>query len=165
MHTATVLGDLLAISSETLEDDGLTVRIVAVGATGDVATLRSLPQPAFAPGVTLLKAGMRELRTAVILVEQSVNLALSIADSLPFVARFLTHRSEAVRIAAVKRGAREPFRSAAVSLDQDRRKALALRLILEAVDEIFGRELIRLPALIAQKIPNSVVVLAVRQPA
>ena len=72
LHSVSILGDLLAISSETLEDDGLTVRIVAAGATGDVATLRSLPQPAFAPGVTLLKAGMRELRTAVILPRDEV---------------------------------------------------------------------------------------------
>jgi dipeptidyl-peptidase 4 len=72
VHTATILGDLIAISSETLEDDGLTVRIVAAGATREVATLRSLPQPTFAPGVTLLKAGMRELRTAVILPRDEV---------------------------------------------------------------------------------------------
>jgi dipeptidyl-peptidase 4 len=72
VHTATILGDLLAISSETLEDDGLTVRIVAAGATREVATLRSLPQPTFAQGVTLLKAGMRELRTAVILPRDEV---------------------------------------------------------------------------------------------
>ena len=72
VHTATILGDLLAISSETLEDDGLTVRIVAADATREVATLRSLPQPTFAPGVTLLKAGMRELRTAVVLPRDEV---------------------------------------------------------------------------------------------
>lgn len=67
VHTATVLGDLLAISSETLEDDGLAVRIIGTGATRDVAPLRSLPQPTFAPRATLLTAGERELRTAVIL--------------------------------------------------------------------------------------------------
>jgi dipeptidyl-peptidase 4 len=75
LHTATVLGDLIAISSETLADDGLTVRIVGNGAAGDVLTLRSLPQPTFAPGVTLLKAGMRELRTAVILPREAVRPA------------------------------------------------------------------------------------------
>jgi dipeptidyl-peptidase 4 len=72
VHSATILGDLLAISSETLEGDGLTVRIVGPGATGEVATLRSLPQPTFAPRVTLLKAGDRELRTAVILPRDQV---------------------------------------------------------------------------------------------
>jgi dipeptidyl-peptidase-4 len=72
VHAATVLGDLLAISSETLEDDGLTVRIVGNGGTGEVATLRSLPQPTFAPGVTLLRAGDRALRTAVILPRDAV---------------------------------------------------------------------------------------------
>ena len=72
LHTAAILGDLLAISSETLEDDGLVVRIVASPAAGDVAALRSLPQPTFAPAVTLLKAGMRELRTAVILPRDEV---------------------------------------------------------------------------------------------
>jgi dipeptidyl-peptidase 4 len=72
VHTATILGDLLAISSETLEHDGLTVRIVEAGPGREVATLRSLPQPAFAPGVTLLRAGDRELRTAVILPRDEV---------------------------------------------------------------------------------------------
>jgi len=72
VHAATIVGDLIAISSETLADDGLTVRIVTGGAAGDVATLRSLSQPTFAPGVTLLKAGMRELRTAVILPREAV---------------------------------------------------------------------------------------------
>jgi dipeptidyl-peptidase 4 len=72
VHGATILGDLLAISSETLEDDGVTVRLVGTGATREVATLRSLPQPAFAAGVTLLRAGMRELRTAVILPRDEV---------------------------------------------------------------------------------------------
>jgi dipeptidyl-peptidase 4 len=72
VHAATIVGDLIAISSETLADDGLTVRVVTGGAAGDVATLRSLPQPTFAPGVTLLKAGMRELRTAVILPREAV---------------------------------------------------------------------------------------------
>ena len=67
VHSATVLGDLLAISSETLADDGLTVHVTGNDAAADVATVRSLPQPAFPPGVTLLKAGDRELRTAVIL--------------------------------------------------------------------------------------------------
>jgi dipeptidyl-peptidase-4 len=72
VHTAAILGTLLAISSETLEDDGLVVRIAGADATGDVATLRSLPQPVFWPAVTLLKAGDRELRTAVILPRDEV---------------------------------------------------------------------------------------------
>jgi len=72
VHSATVLGDLLAISSETLADDGLTVRVTGNDAAADVATLRSLPQPAFPPGVTLLKAGERQLRTAVILPRDEV---------------------------------------------------------------------------------------------
>jgi dipeptidyl-peptidase-4 len=75
VHSATLLGELVAISSETLEDDGLTVRLVAAGPTGEVAALRSLPQPTFRPGVTLLKAGMRELRTAVILPRDEVRPA------------------------------------------------------------------------------------------
>jgi dipeptidyl-peptidase 4 len=72
VHSVALVGDLLAISAETLEDDGLTVRIVGNGATREVATLRSLPQPTFAPRVTLLRAGMRELRTAVILPRDAV---------------------------------------------------------------------------------------------
>jgi dipeptidyl-peptidase-4 len=72
LHNATILGDLLAISSETLEADGLTVRITGSQGPGHVATLRSLPQPAVAPGVTLLAAGDRDLRTAVILPRAAV---------------------------------------------------------------------------------------------
>jgi dipeptidyl-peptidase 4 len=70
VHAATVAGSLLAISSETLDADGATVRVL--DGSRDVATIRSLPQPAFAPGVTLLATGERELRTAVILPRDDV---------------------------------------------------------------------------------------------
>jgi dipeptidyl-peptidase 4 len=65
VHAATVTGGLLAISSETLEDDGATVRVL--DGSREVAVIRSLPQPAFSPAVTLLAAGERRLRTALIL--------------------------------------------------------------------------------------------------
>ena len=53
VHSATILGDLLAISSETLEDDGLTVGVVGPGAAGEVAPrLRpSGRQPRRIPGI------------------------------------------------------------------------------------------------------------------
>jgi dipeptidyl-peptidase-4 len=66
IHTGAVRGNLLAVSSETLDSDGVTVRVYADGR--QVAAVGSLPrQPVFAPEVTLLKSGERELRTAVIL--------------------------------------------------------------------------------------------------
>jgi dipeptidyl-peptidase 4 len=65
LHNGVVRGDLLAVSSETLDSDGVTVRVYRDG--GLLATVGSLPrEPAFAPRVTLLKSGERELRTAVI---------------------------------------------------------------------------------------------------
>jgi dipeptidyl-peptidase 4 len=65
IHTGAVRGDLLAVSSETLDSDGVTVRVYQDGRL--LATVASLPRkPAFAPQVTLLKSGERELRTAVI---------------------------------------------------------------------------------------------------
>ena len=75
VHSASLVGDLIAISSETLEDDGLTVRVIDVGAGAApvVATIQSRPQPAaIAPRVTLLRAGERELRTAVIFPRDEV---------------------------------------------------------------------------------------------
>jgi dipeptidyl-peptidase 4 len=68
----TVPGDSLAISPETLEDDELTGRVFGNNMARDVATVRSLSQPAVAPRVTLLKAGDRELRTAVTLPRDEV---------------------------------------------------------------------------------------------
>ncbi len=66
LHTGTVRGNLLAVSSETLETDGVTVRVYRDGRLA--GTVGSLPrESAFAPQVTLLKSGDRELRTAVIL--------------------------------------------------------------------------------------------------
>jgi dipeptidyl-peptidase 4 len=65
IHTGTVRGELLAVSSETLDSDGVTVRVYTEGRL--LATVGSLPrEPVFAPRVTLLKSGERELRTAVI---------------------------------------------------------------------------------------------------
>ena len=69
-----------------------------------------------------------------------------------------------MRIAAAESVASQLLGRRAVGLDQQRRKALRLGLIAEAVDEIFGRELVRGPGLVAQQIANRVVVLAVRQP-
>jgi dipeptidyl-peptidase 4 len=66
VHHGVVAGNLLAVTSETLDTDGVTVRVYEDGRL--IATTGSLAQPrAFAPGVTLLRAGERELRTAVIL--------------------------------------------------------------------------------------------------
>ncbi|MGH3165597.1 MAG: DPP IV N-terminal domain-containing protein, partial [Trebonia sp.] len=55
VHGATLAGTMAAITSETLDADGVTVRVL----DGDraVAVVGSLPQRAFAPGVTLLTAG------------------------------------------------------------------------------------------------------------
>jgi len=65
VHTGAVRADLLAVSSETLDSDGVTVRVYQEGRL--LATVGSLPrEPAFAPRVTLLRSGERELRTAVI---------------------------------------------------------------------------------------------------
>ena len=73
LHSAVGDRGLLAISSETLTADGVTVRVLRDGQ--QVATVRSLHQPAFAPGVTLLAAGERELRTAVVLPRDDVRPA------------------------------------------------------------------------------------------
>jgi dipeptidyl-peptidase-4 len=73
LHSAVAAGSLLAISSETLTEDGSTVRVLSGGQ--QVATVSSLPQPAFAPGVTLLAAGERELRTAVVFPRDDVRPA------------------------------------------------------------------------------------------
>jgi dipeptidyl-peptidase-4 len=65
VHTGAVRADLLAVSSETLDSDGVAVRVYHEGRL--LATVASLPrEPAFAPQVTLLRSGERELRTAVI---------------------------------------------------------------------------------------------------
>jgi dipeptidyl-peptidase-4 len=64
VHTGTVNGTLLAITTETLDHDGTQVRVLDGGEPA--ATAGSLPQPAWAPQVTLLAAGQRELRTAVL---------------------------------------------------------------------------------------------------
>jgi dipeptidyl-peptidase 4 len=66
VHSAVVSGDLLAISSETLGQDGVSVRVS--DRSGLVASIGSLPRKvAYAPEVTLLRTGERELRTAVIM--------------------------------------------------------------------------------------------------
>jgi dipeptidyl-peptidase 4 len=65
VHGGVAGGDLLAVSSETLDSDGVTVRVYSGGSL--LATVGSLPrEPRFTPAVTLLRAGQRELRTAVI---------------------------------------------------------------------------------------------------
>ncbi|HWG01232.1 MAG TPA: prolyl oligopeptidase family serine peptidase [Trebonia sp.] len=91
VHAATTAGPsstLLAISSETLEADGVTVTVTGTGTGLDAdqensrsrATLNSLPQPTTVDGekpprVTLLKAGDRELRTALLLPRDEVRPA------------------------------------------------------------------------------------------
>ena len=66
VHTGVVRAGLVAVSSETLDSDGVTVRVYQEGRL--LASVASLPRkPAFVPGVTLLKSGERELRTAVIM--------------------------------------------------------------------------------------------------
>ena len=66
VHDGVAAGNLLAITSETLDSDGATVRVydrrAPAGHDGSLAR-----QQSFAPQVTLLRAGERELRTAVIL--------------------------------------------------------------------------------------------------
>ena len=65
VHGGVAGGDLLAVSSETLDSDGVTVRVYCGRSL--LATVGSLPrEPRFSPAVTLLRAGQRELRTAVI---------------------------------------------------------------------------------------------------
>ena len=73
-------------------------------------------------------------------------------------------RDQAARIAAAEGVARQLLGRGAVGLDQQRREILRLVLILEAVDEIFGRKLVGRRGLVAEQIANRVVVLAVRQP-
>ncbi len=66
VHNGVAAGSLLAVTSETLDADGVTVRVYEDGRL--LATTGSLAPPrAFAPQVTLVRAGDRELRTAVIL--------------------------------------------------------------------------------------------------
>lgn len=79
VHAATVAGPLLAIASETLETDGVAVRIL--DGDQEIAVVRSLPQPAFEPRVTLLAAGERELRTALVLPSDEIRPT----DPLPIV--------------------------------------------------------------------------------
>ena len=74
-------------------------------------------------------------------------------------------RNQTMRIAAPKRVVRQPFSRGPVRLCQERRNALRRKLILEAIHEIFGRELVRGIGFVAQQVMNAVVVLAVRQPA
>jgi dipeptidyl-peptidase-4 len=64
VYTAVLNGTLLAISAETLDRDGTEVRVLDGGEVA--AVTQSLPQQAWAPRVTLLAAGERELRTAVL---------------------------------------------------------------------------------------------------
>jgi dipeptidyl-peptidase-4 len=66
VHSGVRSGSLLAVTSETLDGHGAVVRVFEAGRL--LATTRSLtPQQIFAPRVTLLTAGQRELRTAVVL--------------------------------------------------------------------------------------------------
>ncbi|HTT00306.1 MAG TPA: prolyl oligopeptidase family serine peptidase [Streptosporangiaceae bacterium] len=66
LHGAVQGGGLLAVMSETLDADGIAVRVLDHGRP--VAAVGSLAPPhAFAPQVTLVRAGQRELRTAVIM--------------------------------------------------------------------------------------------------
>jgi dipeptidyl-peptidase 4 len=66
LHSGVAAGGLLAVTSETLGADGVAVRVFDRGRP--VATVACLePAHAFAPQVRLVRAGERELRTAVIL--------------------------------------------------------------------------------------------------
>jgi dipeptidyl-peptidase 4 len=73
VHAATLAGTMTAISSETLEADGVTVRVL--DGDREVAVVRSLRQLAFAPRVTLLTVGDRELRAALVLPRDEVRPA------------------------------------------------------------------------------------------
>ncbi|HTV98920.1 MAG TPA: prolyl oligopeptidase family serine peptidase [Streptosporangiaceae bacterium] len=74
VHGGVAGGELLAISSETLDTDGITVRVYSGGTL--LATTGSLPrEPAFAPAVTLLRSGQRELRTAVLFPREGLRPA------------------------------------------------------------------------------------------
>ncbi|MDP9397474.1 MAG: prolyl oligopeptidase family serine peptidase [Actinomycetota bacterium] len=65
LHAGRRGGDVLAVSSSSLEESGARVRVLRAGAP--VAEIASLAEdPGFAPQVTLLRAGRRELRTAVL---------------------------------------------------------------------------------------------------
>ena len=70
-----------------------------------------------------------------------------------------------MRVAATKCGARQFFRRLAVRFGQQRTNILRLVLPFEAVDEIFGRELIGRIPFFAKQIVDGVIVLAVRQAA
>ena len=73
-------------------------------------------------------------------------------------------RHERLRIAAECVGG-EFLGGGAVSVLEQRREVLRRVLILEAVDEIFGRKLVGGKAAVAQQIAHRVVVLAVREAA
>src|SRR5262249_9843391 len=71
--------------------------------------------------------------------------------------------NQSAPVAPLERVAPQPLRRRAVSLDEQRREILRLVLVLEPVDEIFWRELVRWSALVAEQIADRVVVLAVSQ--
>jgi dipeptidyl-peptidase 4 len=66
LHSGVAAGRLLAVTSETLDADDVTVSVFDGGQP--VASVACLaPRQVFAPQVTLVRAGERELRTAVLL--------------------------------------------------------------------------------------------------
>ncbi len=73
--------------------------------------------------------------------------------------------NQAVRIASAKCGSGHALRCRSVTLDEQRREALAAYLIAEPVDEIFRGVLVRGIGLVAQQIAHGVVVLAVGEAA
>src|SRR5580765_4540025 len=77
--------------------------------------------------------------------------------------RLAWHQSLRVTVAKCRRG--KLFASDRVGFGQDRRNALTLGLIGEAVEIVLLRELVGRTREIAEKIANRVVVLAVREPA
>ena len=70
----------------------------------------------------------------------------------------------AVAVSAAERVARQLLGGGAIGFGKQRGDALGIGLVLEAVDEIFGRKLVGGTGLVSQKIPYRVIVLTVRQP-
>ena len=79
---------------------------------------------------------------------------------LPTFRRWLTGK-QPMRIATAKGRSRQLLRGVAISLLEQRRKALPAGLVQESVDEVLRRKLHRRCCLVAQQIAHRVVVLAV----
>src|SRR5215469_1096328 len=70
-----------------------------------------------------------------------------------------------VRVAVTERIRSQTFGGVAIAFLQEWREVLRVVLVLEAVNEVVARKLIRWGGVIAQQISNRIVVLAMRQSA